>query len=297
MPPTLKEILADKAKYQDGISWQLENGVSLTLGQLRQMSAEDQSALSKREKDIEAARGALALEEKKLKDGQIQTANVYQTLNSAMEAIKSGRLNDPAVTSLFGNGGVPGVGPTGPTDPFAELSRLEGDTLLGPVVKLLKVVNDRAQKAEQAVANNIKVQQTMATHYLNGTLEDRYDRIVPADKQDKITLELLIRDAVNHNEMRSDSTPDIRKAYLRATEHETQAVRDAKIAADAIAKYKADNPDSNNAINVPPSSSFYGLDVHNRSGAAPQPFKNLDEAFAAAGKDPDIWRQVDGQTN
>jgi len=295
--PTLKEVLADKAKYQDSLLWKFDDTTSVTLGQLRQLSDEKQAQLSKQETDMLKRQTELDAADRKLKDSQIQTANVFTSLNSAMEAIKAGRLNDPAVTSLFGNNGVPGVGPTGPADPFAELSRLESDSLMGPLVKVLKVVNDRAQKAEQAVANNIKVQQTMATHYLNGTLEDRYDRLVPADKQDKITLEALIRDAVAHNELRTDSTPDIRKAYIRATAADTQAEHDKQVAEAAIKKYQEEHPDSNNAINVPPTSSFFGLDVHNRGGDAAKPFKNLDEAFAAAAKDKDIWSSVDQMKN
>lgn len=287
--PTLKDVLADKAKYGDNLAWQLENGVSVTLGQLRQMSDERQLALTNQEKEIERRNGEIALAERKLKEGQVQTADLYAKMNQAMEAIKSGRLTDPLVAQLFGS--ISGVTPPN-ADPFAELSRLETDTLMGPLVKMLKQVNERASKAEQAVAENVKVQQRMATSYINGTLEDRYDRLVPADKQDKITLEALIKDAVNHNELRSDNTPDIRKAYQRATAAETQAERDKKIAADAIEAYKKEHPEAD-GINVPPSSSFFGLDVHNRSGQAVQPYKNLDEAFAAAAKDKDIWSQVD----
>jgi hypothetical protein len=294
--PSLKEVLADKAKYGDNLVWKFDDTTSVTLGQLRQLSDEKQSALSKQETDNLKRQTELDAADRQLKKSQVETATVYTSLQSAMEAIKAGRLNDPAVTQLFGNAGIPGGGSTG-TDPFAELSRLESDSLMGPLVKVLKVVNDRAQKAEQAVANNIKVQQTMATHYLNGTLEDRYDRIVPADKQEKITLELLIRDAVAHNEMRSDSTPDIRKAYIRATAADTSAAHDSEVAAAAIKKYQEEHPASTDAINVPASSSFFGLDVHNRTGAAPKPFKSLDEAFAAAAQDKDIWSSVDQMKN
>src|SRR5207248_11577838 len=41
--------------------------------------------------------------------------------------------------------------------------------------------------------SNIEVQKKMAASYVNGALEDRYERVVPADKQDKFTLETLIK--------------------------------------------------------------------------------------------------------
>lgn len=292
--PTLKEVLTDKAKYGDNLVWKFDDTTSVTLGQLRQLSDEKQSQLSKQETDLAAKQAAIDSDAKKLKDSQIQTATVFTELTQAIEAIKSGRFQDPTVQKFFGGANIPGVAPI-VTDPFAELSRLESDTLLGPVVKVMRSVSEQAKKAQDAVANNVEIQKRMATNYLNGVLEDRYDRLVPVDKQDKITLEMLIRDAVTHGEMKSDSTPDIRKAYLRATAADTQATHDAKVAQDAINKYKEEHPD-NNAINVPLGTNF-GLDVHNRSGNAVQPFKSLDAAFEAAAKDKDIWSQVDGQTH
>jgi hypothetical protein len=295
--PTLKEVLADKAKYQDNLAWQLENGVSVTLGQLRQLSTEAQTEISKREQAIEASRAAIATEEAKLKKSQLDTANVYTTLSQAVEAVKAGRYDDPALKQIFGNNPV--VTPNGTVnqpDPYAELARLEGDTLLGPVVKYLKQVNERATKAEQAVANNLKIQENMATSYINGTLEDRYDRLVPIEKQDKITLESLIRDAVQNKEFRSDNTPDIRRAYKRATAVETQASHDAEVAAAAVKKYQEEHP-AGEGINVPSPSNIFGLDVHNKSGSAPKPFASLDEAFKAAAADKDIWSQVDQITH
>jgi len=53
-------------------------------------------------------------------------------------------------------------------------------------------------------------------------------------------------------------------------------------------------PAPSGEIFVPtPASGGFGLDVHNRTGKAPQAFKSLDDAFAAASKDKDIWSNVD----
>ena len=136
----------------------------------------------------------------------------------------------------------------------------------------------------------------MASNYLNGVLEDRYDRIVPADKQDKITIKSLIESAVAAQQFSSDGTPNIRWAYKNATAGDDAAAREAAIRADERKKVQAEvggkGPDGNQ-IFVPTPQNF-GLDVHNRTGAAPKPFKSLDEAFAAAEKDTSIWSAVDG---
>src|SRR5438445_2843849 len=192
--PTLKEILADKANYQDNLAWTLGNGVTVTLAQLRGLSAEDQSAITKKEAELTTARTNLETRENELKRAQANTGTLYTTLQSALEALKAGRMNDPAVKQLFGDV-IPNVngGNNNQNDPFAALSRLEQDTLLGPLVSVVKLVRDEAKKAQDAVAQNINVQKAMAENYLNGTLEDRYDRTVPVDKQDKLPESKLIQ--------------------------------------------------------------------------------------------------------
>ena len=300
--PTLKEVLADKAKYPDNLVWNLEGGTAVTLAQLRGLSDENQSAITKREADLVKASQAVSLKEEELKKAQLNTANLYTTMTQALEAMKAGRLDDPSIKQIFGSSPIPGAtNGNGNNDPFAALSRLESDTLMGPVVSVIKAVNAEAKKAQEAVAQNIEVQKKMATNYMNGVLEDRYDRLVPADKQEKITLASLIQDAVRNNEFSSDSVPDIRKAYKRATAGDEAATREAAIRADERKKLEAEiaarsHGGSGEGIFVPAPQNF-GLDVHNRTGAAPKPFKNLDEAFTAAANDKDIWNSVDGLTH
>jgi len=297
--PTLKEVLADKVGYQDNLAWTLGNGVTVTLGQLRGLGAEDQAAITKREKDIEASQAKIAASEAELKKAQLNTANLYTMLNTAQEAIKAGRYDDPSLKQLFGASPVPGGGNTTANDPFAALARLEQDTLLGPMVNVIKLVREEALKAQAAVAENVKTQTAMATNYLNGVLEDRYDRVVPADKQEKFPLATLIQNAVSNRLFTSDSVPDIKRAYKVATSGDDAAAREATIRAEERAKVLAEvggrGPDGNQ-IFVPQPQNF-GLDVHNRTGAAAKPFTSLDAAFDAAAKDPDIWKNVDQQTH
>src|SRR5271166_3001607 len=117
--PTLKEVLADKAKYQDNLAWQLENGVSVTLGQLRQLSDEKQSGLTTREAAIAKANDNLTKAQADLTRAQNQTATAFDLVNRATEAIKAGRMNDPAIAQLTGQ--VINANNNG-NDPFAELS-------------------------------------------------------------------------------------------------------------------------------------------------------------------------------
>lgn len=295
--PTLKEVLADKTNYQDNLAWNLGNNMTVTLGQLRALSAEDQSAITKAEAKLAEDRRAFESQQAELKKAQVNTGNLYTTMQTALAALKSGNMNDPAVKALFPDA-LPPVGNNGnnSNDPFAALARLEGDTLIGPLVNVVKLVNAEAKKAQDAVAQNLEVQKKMASNYLNGVLEDRYDRIVPTDKQDKITMKLLIESAVANGQFSSDGTPNIRWAYKNATAGDDAAAREAAIRADERKKVQAEvggRGTDGQQIFVPTPQNF-GLDVHNRTGAAPKPFKSLDEAFAAAEKDSSIWSAVDG---
>jgi hypothetical protein len=296
--PTLKEVLADKSKYPDNLVWNLEGGTAVTLAQLRGLSDESQNAITKREADLVKAQQAIDAKQSELNKAQLNTATLYTGLQQAKEAIANGKFDSlpPEIKALFGNSAPAGSG-NGNNDPFAALSRLENDTLLGPVVQYIKKVSDDARKAQEAVAANVEVQKKMATNYMNGVLEDRYDRIVPADKQEKFPLSTLIQEAVKSNQWASDSTPNIRAAYKSLTAGDTQAAHDAEVAAAAVKKYQEDHPvnagGGGSDIFVPTPGGNFGLDVHNRSGAAPKPFKNLDEAFAAAANDKDIWANVD----
>src|SRR2546430_2230122 len=171
-----------------------------------------------------------------------------------------------------------------------------GDGTPVTLAQVVKAVHSEAQKAQKAVADNIEVQKKMAASYVNGALEDRYEKIVPADKQEKLTLESLIKEAVRLNAWSSDTVPNIKAAYKSLTAGDDAAAREAAIRKDEREKVLAEvggrSPDGNSQIFVPTPQNF-GLDVHNRTGAAPKPFKSLDDAFAAAAADKEIWANVD----
>lgn len=297
--PTLKEVLADKAQYGDNLAWTLGNGVTVTLAQLRGLDAESQTAITKREGDITKRQQEIDAKDAELKRAQANTANLFVNLQRAQQAIADGKFDTlPAeVKALFGTTTPTGSNSNNNTDPFAVLSRLENDTLLGPLVGAMKKVREDAIAAQTAVAANIEVQRKMATNYLNGVLEDRYDRVVPVDKQDKFPLAQLIDTAVKNNLWSTDSTPNIRAAYKNLTAGDTQAAHDAEIAAAAIRKYQEEHPagggsGASNDIFLPQGTNF-GLDARKHVTPATGAYKNLDEAFAAAANDKDIWSQVD----
>jgi hypothetical protein len=297
--PTLKEVLADKTNYGDNLAWTLGNGVTVTLAQLRSLSAEDQVGITKRESDITKRQQEIEAKDAELKRAQANTANLFVNLQKAQQAISDGKFDTlPAeVKALFGTNTPTGGSGNNNNDPFAVLSRLENDTLLGPVVQAIKAVAAGNKKAEELVAANVEVQKKMATNYMNGVLEDRYDRIVPTDKQEKFPLSKLIETAVQANLWATDSTPNIRAAYKNLTAGDTQAAHDAEVAAAAIKKYQEEHPaggapGSGSDIFLPQASNF-GLDTRKHGTPASGAFKNLDEAFAAAANDKDIWANVD----
>src|SRR5437879_12878259 len=182
---TLKEVLADKTKYPDNLVWNLGDGTPVTLAQLRGLSDESQAAITKSEKALEDRRKEMDNKDIELKKAQTNTANLYVNLQTALQAIKHGKYDTlaPEVKALFGNQAPTGSnGNNNNNDPFAALSRLEQDTLLGPLVQVVKAVHSEAQKAQKAVADNIEVQKKMAASYVNGAIEYRYQCIVPAGK-------------------------------------------------------------------------------------------------------------------
>lgn len=294
---TLKEILADKAAFADNVVWNLGNGSAVTLGELRELSTRQQTELSKKEEAIATAQASLNSSKTELEKAQLNTASLYTNLQLAVKAVQEGKFDSlpPEVKSLFGNVAPSGGNNNHGNDPFADLSRLENDTLLGPVVQALKASREEARKAQQAADATTEVQKKMATNYINGVLEDRYDRLVPLEKQEKLPLNTLIQTAVRANQYSNDSTPNIKWALRELTSGDTAAEREAAIRADERKKAKEEmsaNGGGGNGIHVPPPTTF-GLDVHNRSGAAPKAYASLNEAFEAAAKDKDIWSQVD----
>jgi len=302
--PGLKEVLADKTQYPDNLVWNMGNGATVTLGQLRSVDSDRQNEIIKADTKLKSDQAAFESKVSEFRNQQTNLADLYTKMQSAVEALRAGRINDPAVNAFFGQAGIPAAG----NDPFAALSRLEQDNLLGPIVQVMKAVNKQAEKAIADTAALQEVNKRMATNYLNGVLEDRYDRLVPLEKQEKYPLASLIQEAVRSNLMASDSTPNIKEAFKRLSAGETEA---AKLADAVKAEHKklADSfgisveqlearlkgePAPSGEIFVPtPASGGFGLDVHNRTGKAPQAFKSLDDAFAAASKDKDIWSNVD----
>src|SRR6266403_3329432 len=135
--PTLKEVLADKANFQDNLAWNPGNNLTGTLGQLRALSAEDQGAITKAEAKLAEDRRAFEAQQVELKKAQVNTGNLYTTMQSALAALKSGNMNDPSVKALFGDAAVPNLNGNRDNEPFAALSRLESDTLLWPVVQVI----------------------------------------------------------------------------------------------------------------------------------------------------------------
>lgn len=296
--PTLKEVLDDKAGYADNIAFTLASGVQTTLGQLRTMRTEDQSAISKREEALASQTALITTQQEELRRAQVNTAAAFSLITEATEQITAGNYNHPSVKKLMGDKTItlPNNNGNNNNDPFAALSRMESDALMGPVVAVLRQVDSDNKKAQRAVADNLEVQKQMATNYLNGVLEDRYDRLIPADKQEKFPLDTLIRKAVENKQFRSDSTPDIRAAFRSLTAGDDAAARETQIRADERKKVTDELQSGGRGSGeiFTPAPNSFGLDVHNRSGKAVTPYKSLDDAFAAAAKDKDIWAAVDG---
>jgi len=295
----LKDILADSKSYPDALVFDMGGGTKVTLGELRGLTAAQQKALSDKEAEYAAANAGVAAKEAELKKAQVNTANLYTTVTQAVAALQSGKLDDPAVKQVFGDK-LPNLGSNSNNnnnnnDPWATVSKLEQDSLLGPMVTVVKALAEQVKAAQAQAAAVVNTQKEMATSYLNETLLDRYDKLVPADKQDKITLESLIQTAVRNGYRTPSNMPDIRRALRDATAAEDAAAREAQIRADERAKIEKEMAAAGRGrdIALPGGGggvTRFGLDSKTVGKGS---FSSLDEAFKAAENDSEIWASVD----
>lgn len=304
--PDIKEILADKAGYADNIAFTL-NGNTITLGQIRSMSAADQKVITDAEKKIQERENNIAAKQRELEKAQLNTANTYDLTSRAQTALKEGRYDDPAIKQLFGDVVPKGGGGGTNNDPFAELSRMENDALLGPIVRLARAQSAKAAELETKLAANINSQTEMAKVYINDRLDDTYKELVSKDKRAKYTRDALVQHAVANKQFTSSNLPDLERAYEDVSKDEREAAKAAQIEADtakkivaAIAAGEGDKygihlpaPSGNGNFGSP---EIFGLHKPGTKGA-PKAFKSLDEAFAAAEQDSSIWSGVDSQVS
>lgn len=290
---TLKEILKDKAQYADNVVFNFPGGASATLGELREMSSAEQTRLSKAEADANTAKAKYEHDTQQLFAAQNNTANLFTKVQAAVEAIKKGDMsvfaNDREMQAIFGEM-TGNTAARQPDDPFAALSRLENDNILGPVVKANKVLLDRLNQKDNEFKALLDTTRKMGERYVNDRLTDIYEKVVPEAAQAKLPLESLIQHAIRNNLLTGSSLPDVKKAYRELTAGDTAAANEVKIREDERKKVMDEINAKNIGILTPSSSGGGGrLGLEVTTGGKSSSYANLEEALAAAAKDPEIW--------
>lgn len=280
MPTPLKQILDDKTQFADNLAVTLAGGQTVTLGDLRGLTQEQQTNVSKQEQAIRAREQKLQADLATLQKAQNETANLYKEVSEQRE--RQGRTNETKV------------------DP---LESMMADPVLGPLAKEIRaqaeVVEQIQSKQLRAIATSIS---QMAQAYMDDRVSDVYERTVPLDQRGQFTLESLLQASNEGKITTRTGIPDIARVYReRTTKPMTQAEIDLQIKAAREEGLKAGEEKAMGRIQVPrptfnptggprEASEFKPKNLSSVSGA-------LDEAFAAAAKDVDIWKGVDQLAN
>lgn len=275
---TLKLIMDDKTKFADNLVVTLASGETVSLGDLRGLTADQQSAIASRETKIATAQAELTRNMETLHLAQAETARLFAEVSAAKDA--------------GGKGGDKGNEP----DP---LEALERDPVIGPIAKTIRqqqaLIDSLTNKQIKPIAEAMS---RMAQAYVDDRVADVYDRSVPEAARATTSLEAVLKHATDNKLFTRSGVPDIRKAYLEmSTKPMTQADIDKQLA-DAREAGRKEATDAARVRIPRPGLSITG----SPSNAADQPFKPknlssvsgaLEEAIAAAAKDASIWAAVD----
>jgi len=278
---TLKDILADKS-IKDDVVFTLASGQTTTIGELRALSAENQSALSKRETDLAAKEKAFQEQLKNLQLAQAETARLYkEVMEGKAKGGDEGRNNQPE-------------------DPFKGLN--ESDPVIGPLIKAHRSQQAAFEKLQRDVlAPLVNSQAQMARSYLEDRLEQMYMDLVPEAKRTEITYDGLLKAANDNKYVTRGGIPDLRRAYRDlTTKPMTQADIDAAVKAAEERGREAGRKEA--APRLPrPSANTGSVRLESPDGFRPKALTSvsaaLDEALAAAAKDDSIWKSVDNLAN
>ena len=278
---TLKDILADKS-IKDDVIFTLASGQTTTIGELRALSAENQSVLSKRETDLANREKAFQEQLKNLQLAQAETARLYKE-------VMEGKVKPGAGDSHVAD------------DPFKGLN--ESDPVIGPLIKAHRAQQSAFEKMQNEIIRPlVESQSRMAKSYLEDRLEQMYYDLVPEAKRTDIPFDNLLKAANDNHYLTRGGIPDLRRAYRDlTTKPMTQAEIDAQIKAAEERGREAGRKEAAPRLPRPSANVGAPRSMDNAEGFRPKVTTSvsaaLDEALAAAAKDADIWKGVDNLAN
>lgn len=273
----IKDILSN-SKYADDMVLSLPDGTTFTLGDARQMNAQDRQRLTERAQQLEAAE-----------------AGVMSRVNSLRQA---GLLDDQ-------------LNPVAVRQSDAQLRREitaqtgidEGDPLFGPVLKQVKQEMAGVRDAFTKEVETLKSQLGAVTgatkqaigSYLNDVYSSTYDRTVstmPEDLRSKYSLKDAIAYANEHKFLDANGRLEIDRALDRMSWEDRKALELAKVRKDSEAlnaqRKELASMQRPGVAGQNVGKNTTGFDPMTDKGRV----KSIDEAIAAAASDDELWNSA-----
>lgn len=257
-------MLGDSKTYSDSIEITAPNGEKALLGDVRKAWTEREATLARKAGEVET-------KAKSIKEAQAELANVYSALQSEREALAARE----AVVATKAT-----AGPSFEEN-FVEASKSRIEKLEA----LVKTMNDNVEKVG-------KNQLQMADAYLNKSWDEtaaRLSREVPEGVT--INREQLLKVAFDEGYKDKYGMPDLDKAFDKVV----APVR-SEISVKEAEKRGYQRAKDEEVMRSLSPTPFRQSIVGDRTAPKTE-FKNMDESFDAAAKDPAIARLLSGSVD
>jgi hypothetical protein len=252
-------VLADKTKYPDDTKITLAEGLEVTLGDLRSLTAAEQRKLTEGLSD-------LARQQEELKRAQLEAADFYSKVLEESKNLKGKTVEKKAENLADSLGLDPALAP-----------------YLEPIVKKIEEVEkangERFKTFEDTVQKLSKGIIDMTSYYLNDKWESQFNAL--PDRDEDMTVEKLVKYATENRILDRMGMPDLRTAHERMTEPKRKAKLEAEAEKRGLEKAKKEL-----AVHSPsrPRTTFIPANKDNGK-ATPT---SIAEAVDAAFNDPEI---------
>lgn len=272
------EIMAD-SKYADDLVFDLKDGTSRSLGEIRAENRETQGALGKRMnqqeealRQREAQLGAAEIELMQRVDGHAKRLGI------SVEDFIQGKAGQLPVTRK---------------EVAAATGLDENDPLLGQMVKELKAISQRLDKTDAELATQRdKILKPITATYLNDYYELQWERTrgsLPKKAQEKLTYE----DTLKHAEQRGMKDRAGRLDVVAAARDLASPFAQDEWREQERAKLRKELKDEAFASSLPKPGQT------GPRGGVPKSFKDekgrtksFDQVLNDAAQDADLWRGI-----
>lgn len=262
------KLFADRNALADDTVVKLGDA-EVTIGDLR---AYDEARGGELAAELKRQQDQLKTDQAKLNAASENVAKLYIELEAARKQLPTGT---PATTAV--------------TDPYANY---ESDQVFGPLVKALRSEQSSHKSALEALTANVdkiaKSVAAMGTTYMGDKAARDFADLMAKDdpvRPKDLSLDSLYRTAMERRILDSNNLPDIKRTYNELTRDARHAHELEQARADERAKVAREAAEG--AMLPRPGTGPFG--PRPATGEAP---KNLNDAFAKASNDRELWQQV-----